>query len=166
MIRPASPEPGRRSAVRRSRRARAAARGGSRTAPAAPQATAGLTTRVAVLGLVVCALVLSAALPLREFLSQRARISQMEQDQSAQRARVTALEDQRRLLDDPAYVASLARERLQYVRPGETTYVVVAPEVVEDPAPSSERSQAAEGQSPWYSQLLGGVREADRTSTP
>ena len=165
MIRPTSPEPGRRSALRRSLRAKAATRRGSRSAPA-PAATAGLTTRAAVLGLVLCALVLSAALPLREFLSQRARISQMEQDQAAQRTRVTALEEQRRLLDDPAYVASLARERLHFVRPGETTYVVIAPEVEEEPAPASQRPDAAGMQPPWYSQLLDGVREADRPAAP
>ena len=152
--------------MRRSRRARAATRGSARTVPTAQPSTAGLTTRVAVLGLVVCALVLSAALPLREFLSQRARITQMEQDQAAQRTRVSALEDQRRLLDDPAYVASLARERLHYVLPGETTYVVIAPELEQDPAPAFERPEAAGAQSPWYSQLLDGVREADRTSAP
>ena len=166
MIRPSSPEPGRRSALRRSVRARAATRRGARAAPPPPSAAAGLTTRAAVLGLVLCALVLSAALPLREFLSQRARITEMEQDQAAQRTRVSALEDRRRLLDDPAYVASLARERLHFVRPGETTYVVIAPEVEPDPAPASERADADSGQPPWYSQLLGSVQEADRSAAP
>src|SRR3954462_11870116 len=88
---------------------------------------AGLTTRAAVLGLVVCALVVSAALPLREFLSQRADIRHLQQSQAAARARVAALEEQKARLEDPSYTAALARDRLHFVRPGETAYVVIAP---------------------------------------
>ena len=155
------------SAARRSKRLRETPR---RAAPAAaapsPSSPAGLTTRAAVLGLVLCALVVSAALPLREFLSQRARIAQLEQDQSAQRARVVGLEQERRLLDDPAYVASLARERLHYVRPGETAYVVVAPEGPDAGLPEGAGRGATAATTPWYSQLWGSVREADRPAPP
>ena len=88
---------------------------------------AGLTTRAAVLGLVLCALVVSAALPLREYLSQRAEIRNLQQSQSAARARVASLEEQKARLNDPDYVAALARDRLHFVRPGEVAYVVLAP---------------------------------------
>src|SRR3954470_455589 len=94
---------------------------------ATTRSPAGLTTRAAILGLVVCALVVSAALPLREFLSQRADIRHLQQSQAAARARVTALEEQKARLNDPDYVAALARDRLHFVRPGEIAYVVIAP---------------------------------------
>jgi cell division protein FtsB len=125
---------------------------------------AGLTTRAAVLGLVVCALVVSAALPLREFLSQRSDIRQLQQAQAVQQKRVAALEEQRQRLADPAYVAALARDRLQFVRPGETAYVVLAPTAAAAaPAdPKRAASAPAGAEAPWYSQVWGSVRSADR----
>ena len=125
---------------------------------------AGLTTRAAVLGLVLCALVVSAALPLREFLSQRADIRQLEQSQAAARARVAALEEQKARLEDPDYVAALARDRLHFVRPGEVAYVVIAPSAA--PATPTDARRAASApagpEAPWYSQVWGSVRSVDR----
>src|SRR5919107_1663108 len=130
----------------------------------ATRGPAGLTTRAAVLGLVLCALVVSAALPLREFLSQRAEIRQLEQSQAAARARVAALEEQKARLSDPDYVAALARDRLHFVRPGETAYVVIAPSAAPATPREARRADAAAAgpEAPWYSQLWGSVRSADR----
>jgi cell division protein FtsB len=125
---------------------------------------AGLTTRAAVLGLVLCALVVSAALPLREFLSQRADIRHLQQSQAAARARVASLEAQKARLEDPDYVAALARDRLHFVRPGEIAYVVIAPTAPPvAPADARRAVSAPPGpEAPWYSQLWGSVRSADR----
>lgn len=163
MDRPRRPGVGRRSALRRSERARGSARRAAATSASAP-ASVGLTTRAAALGLVLCALVVSAALPLREYLAQRSRIAQMEQSQAAQRDRVAALEHQRTLLDDPAYVASLARERLHFVAPGETTYVILggADATVASAPEAGPRPVGPEA--PWWSQLWGTVRAADATT--
>ena len=135
------------------------------SAPApAPERRSGLTTRAAVLGLVVCALVVSAALPLREYLGQRAKIADLVSQQSDALARVRALEEQKAKLQDPAYVAALARDRLHFVRPGETAYVVIAPSAApQSPADGTRAAEAAVGpQAPWYSQVWGSVRSADR----
>ena len=158
------PEPGRRSAARRSERARGAVRRGAVPPTVAPPSTAALTTRAAVLGLVLCALVVSAALPLREFLAQRGVIQQMQQDQAEQAGRVLALEHQRTLLDDPAYVARLARERLHFVRPGETSYLVIAPEPAPATASSAGVVAPADPAAPWFSQLWGSIEAADDAS--
>ena len=112
------------------------------------------------LGLVVCAVVVSAALPLREYLSQRSAISAAVAAQAAQRARVATLEQQQGQLQDPAYVRSQARLRLHYVLPGETAYVVIGGDA---PAPvRAARQVSATSRSPWYSQLWGSVQAADR----
>jgi cell division protein FtsB len=131
---------------------------------AANGSTPGLTTRAAILGLVVCALVVSAALPLREYLSQRAEIRHLEQSQAAAKQRVTALEEQKARLNDPDYVAALARDRLHFVRPGETAYVVIAPNAPAASPKDARRAASAPGgpEAPWYSQLWGSVRTADR----
>jgi cell division protein FtsB len=125
---------------------------------------AGLTTRAAVLGLVVCALVVSAALPLREFLSQRADIGRLQQSAAASRARIATLQEEKDRLADPSYVAALARDRLHFVRPGETAYVVIAPSAPADSASDARQAATAPAgpTAPWYSQLWGSVRSADR----
>lgn len=124
----------------------------------------GLTTRAAVLGLVLCALVVSAALPLREYLSQRGQIATTEARQAQQQARVKALEDQLRQLQDPAFVMGEARTRLHFVLPGETAYVVLTPSAAPlAPGQQSRPGTTATGpEAPWYSQVWGSVKAADR----
>lgn len=156
----------------RNRAARAATRAQSRTA-GAPKANAeqaparraaGLTTRAAVLGLALCGLLVSAALPLREFLGQRSTIAELEQSQADARRRVALLEEQKERLEDPAYVAALARDRLHFVRPGETAYVVIAPSAPPVAPRDAQRAASAPAgpEAPWYSQVWGSVRSADR----
>jgi cell division protein FtsB len=170
------PDPGR-SAARASARAAARRTSASRRAgstvprPAGHEAKAaaegrkgaGLTTRAAVLGLVVCALVVSAALPLREFLSQRGTIARLEQQQALQRERVEALEAAKRRLQDPAFVQAEARRRLHFVMPGETAYVLLAPEPGQAPAGATAEqvAEAAGPEQPWFSQLWSSVQAAD-----
>jgi hypothetical protein len=116
-----------------------------------------------VLGLVVCALVVSAALPLREYLSQRSRIQAAQQELAAKKVQVQQLEERKRLLEDPAYVQELARERLHFVKPGEIAYVVIAPSASPATGPAARAGVVATGpEAPWYSQLWGSVRAADR----
>ena len=160
MQRPSRPAPGRRSALRRSERVRGSVR--RPLAAAGPAGTSvGLTTRAAVLGLVLCALVVSAALPLREYLSQRGQVAQLEQTQAERRSTVAALERQKALLGDPTYVAALARERLHFVKPGETTYVVLGAEDPSLTAPPDATGRPAGPLAPWWSQLYASVRAAD-----
>jgi cell division protein FtsB len=123
----------------------------------------GLTTRAAILGLVVCALVVSAALPLREYLSQRGQIQQARQELAAKKLRVAQLEQRKKLLEDPAYVQQLARERLHFVKPGEIAYVVIAPSAAPAAGRSPRAGVVATGpEAPWYSQVWGSVRAADK----
>ena len=132
--------------------------------PASPKpARGGLTTRTAVLGLVFCALVLSAALPLREYLSQRSQIAAAQAKQSEQKARVRMLEQQLRQLQDPAYVKAEARSRLHYVLPGETPYVLLTPSAAPLPTGTGvlAGTTVARPESPWYSQLWATVQAAD-----
>jgi cell division protein FtsB len=131
---------------------------------ATPAAKSGLTTRAAVLGLVVCGLVVSAALPLREYLSQRGQIAAATAKQAQQQARVRALEDQLRQLQDPAYLKAQARTRLHFVLPGETAYVVLTPSAAPlAPGRAALQGATATGpEAPWYSQVWGSVKAADR----
>jgi cell division protein FtsB len=122
-----------------------------------------LGPRAAVLALVVCGLLLSAALPLREHLAQRDEIAQLEGEQQQARMRVAALEAERDRLQDPAYVAAEARRRLHFVLPGETAYVVLVPEETE---PKADAEAPVGSDAPWYSQVWGSVEQADRLAPP
>jgi len=131
----------------------------ARTVPSARWGLSQLTRRAVVLVLVLVALGVSAALPMKDYLSQRAQISALEQQREQTKSSVAALEDEKRRLQDPAYVAAEARRRLHFVLPGETAYVLVDP----PPAVPEAGAEAPRGsQSPWYSQIWGSVREADR----
>jgi cell division protein FtsB len=119
-----------------------------------------------VLGLVVCALVLSLAYPAKEFLAQRGEISRLEQQQRDARARVAALEERRRQLSDPAYVRAQARERLHFVLPGETVYVVVPPSGGTGAGGAAPDLPAVSRDGSWYGRLWGTVRAADGATPP
>ena len=126
------------------------------------------TTRTAILGLVAAALVVSGALPLQEYLAQRSEIAKLEQRQDAARERVAALEAERQRLQDPAYVTAEARRRLHFVLPGETAYILLGapPAPVRAEEPSKVPGSPVGASAPWYSQLWGSVRTADRPPAP
>ena len=75
----------------------------------------------------LCAVALSVAFPLRNYLEQRAELAAAvaaQQDLEQQRDELQARKD---ALLDTDYVAAEARRRLQYVTPGDTVFVVHAP---------------------------------------
>ena len=84
--------------------------------------------------------------------------------QAQQGARVAALQHQLDQLADPAYVKAQARTRLHFVLPGETAYVVLAPSAPPRPVGAAARGSATAigTETPWYSQVWGSVKAADR----
>ncbi|MGH3761963.1 FtsB family cell division protein [Actinophytocola sp.] len=128
----------------------------SRTVRAAAAFGLSTTRRAAVLAIVVCALALSVAVPLRTYLSQRDEVRIQEQRQEDLRAQVEALEKRKAQLEDPAQVEAEARRRLRYVMPGETPYMVELPDEVR-----GEGGDGAEERSPldesWYLTLWNAV---------
>ena len=119
-----------------------------------------LTGRAAMLALVVCMLAISLAYPLREYLAQRSDIGQLRADVSEQEQRVAELREARARWADPAYVEAQARERLHYVMPGETSYVVLGAdeEPAEDGVVPKVRAEAE--RAPWFADLWHSVEAA------
>ena len=126
----------------------------------AKRSRASLTSRAAVLALVLAALVMTLAFPVRQFVQQRAQLAALESQVAAQRASVARLQGQRNRWHDPAYVEAEARARLHYVFPGETGYVVLSPNDVAQ-ARHPQLRQPDLPQSPWFDTLLRSVRAAD-----
>ncbi|GAB2758438.1 hypothetical protein GCM10027174_38420 [Salinifilum aidingensis] len=117
------------------------------------------TPRAAVLALVVCAMALSVAVPLRTYWSQRAELAAQQERRAQLEREVQSLQQRKEELSDPAHVEAEARERLGYVRPGETPYMVHVPSP--EKGPGGERPAEADEDAPWYEQLWTSIRGED-----
>jgi cell division protein FtsB len=115
------------------------------------------TSRAAVLAIVVCALALTLAVPLRTYLGQRQQLADTVAQREQLRSEVSQLERQRAQLNDPAYVESQARQRLRYVKPGQTPYQVQLPGGAPSDEPPPQAPAPVTG--PWYSTLWASVNQ-------
>jgi len=105
---------------------------------------------------------------LRSTLNQRSQINELRNDLAQKRETVAALEQEQRQWRDPAYVEQQARERLKFVRVGETSYTVIdAAEVAPvDAGPKiAAPAPASTANSPWYGQMWQSIVIADASST-
>src|SRR4051812_43532753 len=131
---------------------------------AARRRRTGLTSRAAVLAIAICAVVLTLAVPLQQYLAQRGQLSDLVAQERAERARVAALEQQQARWNDPAYVREQARERLHFVKPGETAYVIVDP-TPQPKAPTVSAPKVQTKAGPWYGELWSTVTTAGSEPT-
>lgn len=117
------------------------------------------TRRAAVLAVVVCALGLTVAVPLRTYLAQRSEISQQLRQQHQLQSELAHLKHRKAQLSDPDQIEAEARSRLRYVMPGETPYVVQLPHG--DVAARGEEEQRKSGAADpsWYQDLWHNVTE-------
>ncbi|MFC5217662.1 FtsB family cell division protein [Streptomyces coerulescens] len=115
-----------------------------------------LTGRAALLALVVCSLVVALAYPIRQYVSQRAEIADLQREKEEAAQRVEDLRDIKARWQDDAYAEQQIRQRLHYVMPGETGFIVVDP----DAAKKSRTDQSAADR-PWYANIWDGVDKAD-----
>jgi cell division protein FtsB len=115
----------------------------------------------AALGVLVV-LIAILAIPFKDWITQRARISELESQLAWHTQRVTELEASIKRWDDPAYVEAQARARLHFVKPGEVGYVVLAEEETAEPetTPTRPMAQAPKG-GPWWSAVWSTVKQAD-----
>jgi cell division protein FtsL len=115
-----------------------------------------LTSRAAVLAIVVCAVVLSLAYPVREYIAEHREMDELEATNAQVAAQVRRLEAERSELATPAYVEQLARDELHMCFPAQTCYVVVVP------TRHHAAASAVPAGSPWYELLWKSVKEADK----
>ena len=125
-------------------------------AVAAASRSTKLTGRAALLAVVICAIALSLAYPVREYIAQRQQIDQLLAEQQATAAQVKALEEQNARLGQTWYVEQQARDQLHMCFPTEQCYQVISGQ----PSPSGTARSAAPAD-PWYAKLWGSVQRAD-----
>ena len=126
--------------------------------PSSDNTVFGLSTsRAVILAMVVLMLALTLAVPLRTYISQRSDAAQIAAERRVLQEEVDALRQQNARFDDPAYVEALARERLRYVKPGETPFQVQLPGDYQEP----EKKQVEEAPltGPWYRDLWQTISE-------
>ncbi len=111
----------------------------------------------AALGVLVV-LVAILAIPSKEWVTQRARIADLEEQLAWHHDRVDQLTATLERWEDPAYVEAQARARLRFVRVGEVGYVVLTDEATQSPETTQTRpmAQVPKG-GPWWSALWSTV---------
>jgi cell division protein FtsB len=127
----------------------------------------GFTTRAVVLAIALCAVLLTLAVPLQQYVAQRGQLAGLSAEERAAKERVAALEKAQAEWQDPAFIKQQARERLHFVKPGETAYVLVDPNApsTATAAPSPSPAHASD-KGAWYDRLWGTVQTAGATPTP
>jgi cell division protein FtsL len=124
--------------------------------PAAAPRTTRLTGRAAVLAVVICAIVLSLAYPVREYVAQRRQIDQLVAQRQTMLAQVKNLEAEQARLSDPSYIEQLARQELDMCFPGTQCYVIEGSQsLINGTVPQPP------GPAPWYAKLWRSVEQAD-----
>jgi cell division protein FtsB len=115
-----------------------------------------LTGRAALLAVVICAIALSLAYPVREYIAQRQQIDQLLAQQQTMAAQVQALQAQDTKLSQTWYIEQEARDQLHMCFPQEQCYQVISG----SPA-KAEVAKPQAAADPWYAKLWGSVQKAD-----
>ena len=120
--------------------------------------------RLLMLAVLVIAMGAIIAPVLSGYLRQRADISAAQDRIEQEKVQIAELEDELERWEDPAYVEQQARQRLRFVKEGETAFTViddratVYTEALPGMAPVSDEVLAA---SPWYGQVWESVKIAN-----
>ena len=173
--RPTSTQSGTRRVARGARprqvpaeRAASAAGSGSGSADSQPQ---GLPTtapervlppRVVTLAVVCLLAFVVVFTSLRAYLSQQAQYDAVVAKIKEASDTSTSLENELAQWKDDTYVRAQVRERLGYVMPGDTSYVVVGADSVKQPGASGGATQGSQGV-PWYQTLKESAQAAGQT---
>ncbi len=134
--------------------------------PARTATTAGrtplVTGRAVLLGVLVLVLLLTLAGPVRSFVAGRQALAELAAENQALSLRQQQLQAQLDRQSDPAYVVQQARERLNFVLPGDRVVVVGDGTVTEGEQPAQAPGTTPDTeQLPWYEGLLESVDTAD-----
>ncbi len=116
-----------------------------------------LTSRAAVLAVVMCAIALSLAYPVREYIAQHRQIDQLVAQHKTVEAQVRSMQAEQQRLTDPTYIEDQARARLNMCMPDETCYVIINGQTGSGLLQPAQAPRGA-----WYVTLWKSVEQADR----
>jgi len=117
------------------------------------------SNRVLALSAIFFILALTIAPPVKHYFTQRAQISALKAQLSADNTALEKAREELTLWQDPEYIKSQARERLHFVLPGERQYIVTDGENNQQQNGTTKiASSLADGQ-PWYARLIASISE-------
>lgn len=122
-----------------------------------PRAPARLTGRAAVLAVVICAIALSLAYPVREYVAQRKQIDQLVAEQQMMTNQVRDLMAQQARLTDKGYIEHMAGAELHMCMPNAECYVVQ-----DGQSPLTTPKARQHPGAPWYAKLWQSVEQANK----
>lgn len=125
----------------------------------------GPTRRLAILCAVLVLLALMLVPTARAWYDQRQELEGLRSQVAAQEKSVQDLQDEKARWQDPAYVEQQARQRLKFVKPGETAFTVIGADKLAQTQEGQVRGQmvapADDAQMSWYTQLWTSVELTD-----
>lgn len=128
---------------------------------ASPRVSPRVNFRAIALVLVGVLVMLMLAVPLRSLIQERREIKILEQQVASKQSIIDELNNRKARLADPAYIQALARERLNYVFPGEIGFVVLDEEtntaITSVPGALVPNNDAA-----WFTKLWTSTKLADQ----
>lgn len=98
------------------------------------------------------------------YVDQRREVTQLEQQIESQTEQIATLEDEVEQWSDPDYIERNARERLRFVRPGETAFTIIddTGEVLTEPLPGMAAvTNEIHETRPWYGEVWESVKSAN-----
>lgn len=113
---------------------------------------------------VVLLAIATNVVPFRQVVDQRDEISEARNHLAALVAENATLTQQVAALERPIEVERIAREKLGYVRPGETAYVVIAPEAENGVGPAVAPEEPLAEEPSFLAKLWAYVTGADLVS--
>ena len=117
------------------------------------------SNRVLALSAIFFILALTIAPPVKHYFTQRAQISALKAELSADNTALQKAREELLLWQDPEYIKSQARARLHFVLPGERQYIVTDGDNNPKQNGSTKiASSLADGQ-PWYARLIASISE-------
>ena len=115
-----------------------------------------LTGRAALLAVVICAIALSLAYPVREYIAQRQQIDQLLAQQQTLSAQVKALSQEDQQLNQTEYIEQQAEDQLHMCFPNEQCY-----EIISGQPPTTSTAASHAPSDPWYGKLWQSVQRAN-----
>ena len=117
------------------------------------------SNRVLALSAILFLLALTIAPPVKHYFTQRAQISALKSQLSADNSALQKAREELMLWQDPEFVKAQARERLHFVLPGERQYIVVGDSTTETKNGSTKIASALTDGQPWYARLIASISE-------
>ena len=117
------------------------------------------SNRLLALSAILFFLALTIAPPVKHYFTQRAQISALKSQLSADQLALQKARKELLLWQDPEYIKSQARERLHFVMPGERQYIVTNRQTDATQNGTTKIASSLTDGQPWYSRLIASISE-------